>query len=91
MSVTNKFNKLTIEAEPQTPGQNTDIDMEVAGTSAPTQKKTAGKKPKQLKKDIEAFTFVTVYYKHGGWSTEVYDTLREGLLEFVREYFESAL
>jgi hypothetical protein len=86
MSVTHKFNKLTIEPEPQ---QNTDIDMEVAGTTA-SQKKTAGQKPKRSKKDKEVFTFVTVYYKHAGWSTEIYDTLREGLLEFVGEYFESA-
>jgi hypothetical protein len=90
MSLTNKFNNLIIEPVPQTPGQNTDIEMEVAGTPAPSQKKTEGHKPKQLKKDKEVFTFVTVYYKHGGWSTEVYDTLREGLSEFVREYFESA-
>jgi len=26
---------------------------------------------------------VTVYYKHGEWDILVYDTLREGLLEFV--------
>ena len=31
----------------------------------------------------DVFTFVTVYYKHGAWGTEVYNTLREGLLDFV--------
>jgi len=31
---------------------------------------------------------VTVYYKHGEWDTEVYDTLREGLLESVEDYCE---
>ena len=90
MSLTNKFNKLTIEPEPQTPGQDTDINMEVAGTPAPSQKKTAGQKPKRSKKDKEVFTFVTVYYKRGEWGTQVYDTLREGLLDFVGEYCESA-
>jgi hypothetical protein len=33
----------------------------------------------------DIFTFVTVYYKHGEWSNEVFDTLREGLLKFVDE------
>ena len=31
----------------------------------------------------DVFTFVTVYYKHGEWDTNVFDTIREGLLEFV--------
>ena len=63
--------------------------MEVTGTTALSQKKTAGQKLKRPN-DKEVFTFVTVYYKHGGWSTQVYDTLWEGLLEFVAEYYESA-
>jgi len=33
----------------------------------------------------DVFTFVTVYYKHGEWGTDVFDTLREGLLEYVDE------
>jgi hypothetical protein len=90
MSLANKFSKLTVEPELQTPGQNTDIDMEVSGTPVPSQNKTADQKPKRPKKDKEVFTFVTVYYKRGEWGIQVYDTLREGLLEFVEEYYESA-
>jgi hypothetical protein len=89
MSLTNKFSKLTVDPKPPTPGQNADIDMEVSAIPAPSQNKTADQKPKQSKKDEEVFTFVTVYYKHGEWGTEVYDTLREGLLEFVRRYCDS--
>ena len=91
MSLTNKFSELTVDPKPQTSGQNTDIDMEVSGIPATSQNKTADQKPKQMKKDKEVFTFVTVYYKHGEWGTEVYDTLREGLLKFVRHYCDSAV
>jgi hypothetical protein len=93
MSLSSKFNKLTIEPH----GESADSDMEAAETQAPSQNapaqapaniqtgminnsKTRGE-PKQPKEDV--FTFVTVYYKHGGWGTSVYDTLREGLLDFV--------
>jgi len=31
----------------------------------------------------DVFTFVTVYYKHGEWHNKIFNTLREGLLEFV--------
>ena len=31
----------------------------------------------------DVFTFVTVYYKHGEWGTEIYNTLRKGLLKLV--------
>ena len=31
----------------------------------------------------DLFTFVTVYYKHGEYGTDSFDTLREGLMEFV--------
>lgn len=85
-SLANKFSRLTVEPEPQTPGQNTNIDMQVSGTPAPSQNKTADQTPR---KDKEIFNFVTVYYKRGEWSILVYDTLREGLLEFVETYCES--
>ncbi|KIM81443.1 hypothetical protein PILCRDRAFT_8795, partial [Piloderma croceum F 1598] len=90
MPLTNKFSKLTVGPEPQTSEHNVDIDMKISGIPAPSQNKTADQKPKQSKKDKEVFTFVTVYYKHGEWDTKVYDTLREGLLEFVRRHCDSA-
>jgi hypothetical protein len=34
----------------------------------------------------DVFTFVTVYYKHGEWGSQVYDTLREGLLDLVEHH-----
>ena len=37
----------------------------------------------------DVFTFVTVYYKHGEWGTNVFDTLRAGLLQFVDSTAES--
>jgi hypothetical protein len=76
MSLANKFSKLTVEPELQTPGQNTDIDMEVSGTPVPSQNKTADQKPKRLRKDKEIFYFVTVYYKRGEWGIQFYGTLR---------------
>jgi hypothetical protein len=90
MSLTNKFSKLTVVPEPQTSEQNVDIDMEISGIPDPSQNKTADQKLKKSKKDKEVFTFVTVYYKHGEWGTQVYDTLREGLLEFVQRHCGSA-
>ncbi|KIM81444.1 hypothetical protein PILCRDRAFT_787677 [Piloderma croceum F 1598] len=86
----NRIIKLTVDAEPQTPGQNTDINMEVSGTPGPSQNKTADQKPKRTRKDKEIFNFVTVYYKRGEWGIQVYDTLWEGLLEFVEIYCISA-
>ncbi|KIM81445.1 hypothetical protein PILCRDRAFT_8798 [Piloderma croceum F 1598] len=63
MSLTNKFNKLTIEPETQMPEQNTDINMEVAGTPAPSQKKMAGQKPSTEVYDTELLEFVKEYYE----------------------------
>jgi hypothetical protein len=63
MSLTNKFNKLTIEPETQMPEQNTDINMEVAGTPAPSQKKTAGQKPSTEVYNTELLEFVKEYYE----------------------------
>jgi hypothetical protein len=34
----------------------------------------------------EIFTFITVYYKHGAYDSEEFSTLREGLLEFLKDY-----
>jgi len=50
------------------------------GTSKET-KVTPVAAAQQLEQDV--FTFVTVYYKHGEWGTDVFDTLRKGLLKFV--------
>jgi hypothetical protein len=75
-----KMSQLTVEPEPETPGQNADIDMEVSGTPAPSQNKTVDQKSKRPRKDKEIFNFVTVYYKRGEWGIQVYDTLRESLL-----------
>lgn len=38
------------------------------------------------KGDNDVFTFVTVYYKHGDWGVETFNTLREGLLHFALDY-----
>jgi len=69
MSLKNKLKDLTIH--------DADTDM-----GASPSRKTKGPRttPPQQK---HVFTFVTVYYKHGEWGTEVYDALREGLLYFV--------
>lgn len=94
MSLTNEFTKLIIG---QAGGENADIDMNTLqipvssqNTSAPPSSiqtsaidKAHTRKSKQPREDV--FTFVTVYYKRGEWGTRVYDTLREGLLEFVKD------
>ena len=36
--------------------------------------------------DTDVFTFVTVYYKYAEWGTQYFDTLREGLLYYARDY-----
>jgi hypothetical protein len=36
--------------------------------------------------DTDVFTFVTVYYKYAEWGTQYFDTLREGLLYYTRDY-----
>lgn len=36
------------------------------------------------------FTFISVYYKHGEWSAEHFDTLREGLLAECKYYFRNS-
>jgi hypothetical protein len=87
--LTSSASSPAVEPELQTPGQNTDIDMEVSGTPVPSQNKTADQKPKRLRKDKEIFYFVTVYYKRGEWGIQFYGTLREGLLEFVEIYCDS--
>jgi len=68
MSLNSKLNDLTIH--------DADINME---TSSP-RKAEGPTTPAQQ----HVFTFVTVYYKHGEWGTRVYDTLQEGLLDFVK-------
>jgi hypothetical protein len=87
MSLTGKFNELTID-------QNADTDMGEPETlplsqnpSAPpasAQTSVVNKMPRKPKRPKDVFTFVTIYYKHGEWDTCVFDTLRDGLLEFVR-------
>jgi hypothetical protein len=79
MSLTGPFDKLNINPE-----ENADMDTEALDTG----NKTKTQKPKHTKQDV--FTFVTVYYKHGDWGTTVFDTLHEGLLEFVKEYSSGA-
>jgi hypothetical protein len=89
MSLTNK-----LTTELRTQGKNADIHTEASEILAPSQTTvppasikpetdSKHRKPKQSKKDV--YTFVTAYYKHGEYGTSVYDTLREGLLEFVDE------
>jgi hypothetical protein len=34
----------------------------------------------------DIFTFITVYYKHGDYGSEEFQTLREGLQEFLEDY-----
>ena len=69
MSLNNKLKDLTIH--------DADTDMEA---SPPHKTEGTRATPAQQK---HVFTFVTVYYKHGEWGTRVYDTFREGLLDFV--------
>ena len=52
----------------------------------PSPDKTAG--PQTTPAQQHVFTFVTVYYKHGEWDSEVYDTLRGGLLDSVNDLVE---
>jgi hypothetical protein len=69
MSLNNKLKDLTIH--------DTDTDI---GASPPRKTEGPQTTPAQQK---HVFTFVTVYYKHGEWGTEVYDTLQAGLSYFV--------
>jgi len=69
MSLNSKIKDLSIH--------DADTDM---GASPPHKTEGTRITPAQQK---HVFTFVTVYYKHGEWGTDVYDTLREGLLDFV--------
>jgi len=38
----------------------------------------------------DIFTFITVYYKHGRYSSEEFKTLREGLQEFLEHYISES-
>jgi len=38
----------------------------------------------------DIFTFITVYYKHGAYDTEEFETLREGLQMFVDQYTDKS-
>ena len=69
MSLNDKLKDLTIH----------DADIDMAASPPHMTKRTRTTRPQQK----NVFTFVTVYYKHGAWGTEVYNTLREGLLDFV--------
>jgi len=35
----------------------------------------------------DIFTFITVYYKHGDYGSQEFQTLRQGLQEFLENYF----
>jgi hypothetical protein len=40
--------------------------------------------------DSDVFTFLSVYYKHGEYSSKSFKTLREGLHKFLNEYLTGA-
>lgn len=36
----------------------------------------------------DIFTFISVYYKHGEYGSDQFETLREGLQEYLEDYIE---
>lgn len=39
---------------------------------------------------VDIFTFITVYYKHGEYGSQEFQTLREGLQEFLERYISES-
>jgi hypothetical protein len=39
---------------------------------------------------VDIFTFITVYYKHGEYGADKFQTLRKGLQEFLEDYINGS-